>query len=318
MGGPPVMHDAQLAPTPVQFDSQGVTCAADLWLPRQPSPVPAVVLANGFSGTKDWIVPRFAAGFAAAGLAALTFDYRHLGLSAGQPRQLVDPQRQRADLRAAFAYLCSRPEVDAQRVALWGTSLGGSHVVEFAAGEPRIAAVVCTMPALDAVRGMDLKAKVAAAGIGRGATAAVMLRLAGAAAQDALRGALGMPPRYLAVYGPPGQAFFTDAALADRFRTVAASSPTWKNAVAARFLFHAPRYRPGTLERIRAPMFFSLAARDLDVSPAFIKELVAGRPLRTVREYDAGHFDLYHAPLFEQVVADQQAFLVEALGVRPN
>lgn len=308
--------EADVQPTPVQFASEGLRCAADLWLPRRPLPVPGVVLANGFSGTKDWIVPRFAARFAAAGLAALTFDYRHLGLSAGEPRQLVDPKRQRADLRAALEHLRSRPEVDAARVALWGTSLGGSHVVELAAAEPGIAAVVCTMPALDAVRGMDLEAKIAASGMGRGASAAVMLRLTGAALHDTLRGALGMQPRYLAVYGPPGQAFFTEAALAQRFRTVAGGSPTWKNAVAARFLFHAPRYRRGTLERIRAPMLFSLAARDLDVSPAFIKELVAGQPRRTVREYDAGHFDLYHAPMFEQVVADQLAFLVEGLGAR--
>ena len=309
------MQGVEIQPAPVRFISQGASCAADLWLPQRPLPAPAVVLANGFSGTKDWIVPRFAARFAAAGLVALTFDYRHLGLSAGQPRQLVDLRRQRADLRAAFDLLRGRPEVDARRVALWGTSLGGSHVVEFAAGEPSVAAVVCTMPALDAVRGTDARAKIAASGMGRGAAAAAMLRLASAAVHDVVRGALGMQPRYLAVYGPPGQAFFTDPALAERFGTVARESPSWKNAVAARFLFRPPRYRSGTLERIRAPVFFSLATRDLDVSPAFIKQLVAGQPGRTVREYDAGHFDLYHPPLFDRVVGDQVAFLAEVLDV---
>ena len=142
----------------------------------------------------------------------------------------------------------------------------------------------------------------------------IVVRLMVAALHDTLRGALGMQPRYLAVYGRPGEAFFTDAALTERFRNVAASSPTWKNSVAARFLLRAPRYRHGTLERIRAPMLFSLATRDLDVSPSFIKKLVAGLPNAQVMEYDAGHFDLYHDPIFERVAADQVSFLVNALG----
>ncbi|MCM5680430.1 alpha/beta fold hydrolase [Schlegelella sp. S2-27] len=117
----------------MQFTVDGLSCAAQLWLPQRPRPVPAVVLANGFSGTQDWIVPQFASRFAEAGVAALAFDYRHLGRSAGEPRQLIDPRRQRADVRAALAFLRTQPAVDARRVALWGTSLGGSHVVEVAA-----------------------------------------------------------------------------------------------------------------------------------------------------------------------------------------
>ncbi|MCM5680429.1 hypothetical protein M8A51_12915 [Schlegelella sp. S2-27] len=122
-----------------------------------------------------------------------------------------------------------------------------------------------------------------------------------------------MRPRYLAVYGRPGEAFFTDPALMERFRAAAAGSPTWENRIAARFLLHAPRYRRGTLERIRAPMLFSLAAQDVEVSPVFIKGLVAGLPHCRVAEHDAAHFDLYHGAVFEQVVADQAAFLAKAL-----
>ena len=58
----------------------------------------------------------------------MTFDYRSFGLSAGEPRQVVSVRRQLADIRAAIAYLRSRPEVDPDRVALWGSSLGGGHV----------------------------------------------------------------------------------------------------------------------------------------------------------------------------------------------
>lgn len=300
-------------PLPVQFFVDGLVCAGHLWLPESSRPVPAVVLANGFSGTQDWIVPEFAARFAAAGMAALVFDYRHLGRSAGEPRQLVDPTKQRADLRAALAYVRAHPQVDARRVALWGTSLGGSHVVEVAADDGDVAALVCNMPTLDAVRGADVKAKLARANLSAGKAVLVSLRMLAAALHDALRGALGLTPRYLSVYGRPGEALFTDAALSELFSAVAAGSPTWQNRAAARFLLYAPRYRQGTLERIRAPILFSLASRDVEVSPAFIKRTAAGLPHCRVMEYDAGHFDLYHGAVFKQVVADQTAFLVEVL-----
>jgi hypothetical protein len=300
----------------VAIPCEATACAGRLYLPRSGranGPLPSVVLANGFSGTMDWVVPDFAARFAAAGLAALVFDYRHLGASPGEPRQLIDIDRQRADLRAAIAFARGHPALDPRCVALWGTSLGGSHVVEVAAADGHIAALVCNMPALDAVKGANLAAKAAQAGVGRVRAAWVTLRLVAAALHDGLRGSLGRAPRYLAVHGAPGRAFFTDPALADRFRAVAAGSPTWQNRVAARFLLKPPRYRAGTLERIRAPILFTLASGDVEVSADFIRSLARRTPQALVREYPAGHFDMYHGGVFEQVVADQVAFLREAL-----
>ena len=77
----------------VTFESGGSTIAAVFYRPNRPGRHPCVVMAHGFSGTMDWILPDFAAVFAAAGFAVLTFDYRHFGASEGQPRQLVDSQR---------------------------------------------------------------------------------------------------------------------------------------------------------------------------------------------------------------------------------
>jgi alpha/beta superfamily hydrolase len=74
-------------------------------------------MAHGFSGTMDWIVPDFAAKFADGGLAALTFDYRYLGESEGEPRQLISTRKQCDDLRRAVAFARSRQEIDASRIA---------------------------------------------------------------------------------------------------------------------------------------------------------------------------------------------------------
>ncbi|WP_437720417.1 alpha/beta hydrolase [Sorangium sp. So ce861] len=296
--------------TPLTFRSEGVLCAATLFAPAAPgAQAPCVVMANGFSGTMDWILPSFAERFAAAGLAALTFDYRHLGESEGEPRQLVDVRKQRADLRAAVELARSRPGIRPDRVALWGTSLGGSHVVEIAAEDPRVAAVILNMPALDALAGSNVTAKRERARAGRATLVWVTARLLAAAVSDAARGALGRPPRYLAVYGAPGEAFFTDPELASRFERVAAESPTWQNRVAARFLLGVPRYREGTMERIAAPLLVCLAESDVEISAAFVKEKAARAPRAEVRTYPGGHFDLYHGDVFEQVAADQAEFL---------
>ncbi|AUX45184.1 alpha/beta hydrolase [Sorangium cellulosum] len=296
--------------TPLTFESEGVLCAATLFAPASPpAQRPCVVMANGFSGTMDWILPSFAERFAAAGLAVLAFDYRHLGRSDGEPRQLVDVRKQRADLRAAVACARRQPGIRPERVALWGTSLGGSHVVEVAAEDARIAAVILNMPALDALAGANVEAKRERAGVSRATVAWVTARLLAAAARDAARGALGRPPRYLAVYGAPGEAFFTDPELAPRFERVAEESPTWQNRVAARFLLRVPRYREGTMERIAAPILVCLAERDVEVSAAFVRSKAERARRAEIRTYPADHFDLYHGDAFEQVAADQTEFL---------
>ena len=68
------------------FYSHGVRCAA--WhLPAETDALtgesgrPCVVMAHGFSGTKDTALLGFAGPFAAAGLDVLVFDYRGFGES---------------------------------------------------------------------------------------------------------------------------------------------------------------------------------------------------------------------------------------------
>jgi uncharacterized protein len=300
--------------TKITFDSKGATCAGYLYFPEEAaSAVPCVVMANGFSGTMDWILPDFAERFAAAGLGVLTFDYRHLGESEGAPRQIVNVRRQRRDLKRAVQFARSHAGIDPERIALWGTSLGGSHAAVHASRDGRIAAVILNMPALDVVKGSNLQEKLRRMNVSRMEMLSASIRLLGAAARDAIQGALGLPPHYIAVYGQPGEAFFADPALADRFAKVTAGSPTWENRVAPRFLFQAPRYREGMMERITAPLLICLATEDDEISASFVKEKARKAHRAEIREYAAGHFDMYHGAIFEQVAADQTRFLREHL-----
>jgi fermentation-respiration switch protein FrsA (DUF1100 family) len=60
----------------------------------------------------------------------------------------VDPWRQIADWRRAISYLESRPEVDASRIGLWGTSYAGGHVLVLGATDRRVACVVAQVPTI--------------------------------------------------------------------------------------------------------------------------------------------------------------------------
>src|SRR5919108_621783 len=64
-------------------------------------------------------------------------------------RPPLDIERQLADWAAALAYARSLDGIDSERIALWGTSFGGGHVIEAAARDGAVAAVVSQCPFTD-------------------------------------------------------------------------------------------------------------------------------------------------------------------------
>ncbi len=129
------------------FASHGSRCAA--WFYPAPSAKgqsAVIVLGHGLGGIKEMGLDAYAELFQRAGYACLAFDYRHFGASEGQPRQLLDIGKQRQDWHAAIAYARSREEVDPERVAIFGSSFGGGHVLEIAKADPRVKAVISQCP----------------------------------------------------------------------------------------------------------------------------------------------------------------------------
>jgi fermentation-respiration switch protein FrsA (DUF1100 family) len=90
------------------FRSDGVDCAARVYRPgpevASGQATPCVVMANGFSLTHEDGLPAFAERFADDGITALTFDFRHLGGNGGEPRQVININRQQADFEAAVSF----------------------------------------------------------------------------------------------------------------------------------------------------------------------------------------------------------------------
>jgi uncharacterized protein len=133
----------------IAFNSDGVTLRGWLYLPDGGEPpFPSVVMAHGFALVKEQGLDRYAEVFAAAGIASVVFDNRNLGASDGEPRQDVDPWQQARDYRSAITFAQSLPELDKNRVGIWGTSYSGAIALHVAAVDKRVKAVVVQVPGI--------------------------------------------------------------------------------------------------------------------------------------------------------------------------
>jgi pimeloyl-ACP methyl ester carboxylesterase len=305
----------------LDFQSDGMRCAATLYRPADLRTLsPCVVMAHGFTGTRDQLIP-YAENFASAGLTVLTFDYRHFGDSEGEPRQIVNIKKQLDDWRAAVRFVRALGGVDAQRIALWGTSLSGGHVINLAAEDPTIAAVVVQVPAIDkSAHGMarEATAKMKREEISMGSLIGISLKSLAIGIYDAIRAQLRLPPHYMRVFGSPGSvAAFTDPDSDEVLRSFTEAGPTWRNEFAPRFLFGTPKYVPGTAERVRVPLLVCVAQHDTEADPELAMEIARKAPRGELEIYPVRHFAVYRGPVFGQIVADQTEFLCRALKM-PN
>ncbi len=292
----------------VSFDSDGERCAAWLYRPAGAGPHPCVILAHGFGGTRAARLWAFAERFRDAGIAALVFDYRHFGDSGGEPRQLLSVPRQHVDWRAAIAFARSLPGIDPERIALWGTSFSGGHVVALAADDERIAAVVSQAPFASGLSAL------AAAGPKESA------RLTVAGLLDLLAAiGVGEPARIPIVNRPGhGGAMVQPGAYEGYLALFDDSDDAFRNEVCARIALtlgaYAPSRRAGD---VRCPLLVCVLTDD-DVTPAEPARGMARRaPRGELIEYGPGlgHFAIYVGAPFERAVTDQTAFLRRSLGV---
>ncbi|MGH3622186.1 MAG: alpha/beta hydrolase [Sciscionella sp.] len=265
---------------------------------------PCVVLAHGFAMTRAGGLSRYAERFAAAGIGVLVFDYRHFGDSTGQPRQLLDVGRQLADWRAAIVWTRAQSEVDESRIALWGTSFSGGHVLVLAAADSRLAATVAQVPFAD---GLSLLRPKNPSAHGR--------TLALAAVRDELRARIGRAPVHVAPLGEPGElAMMTAADAVGAIRRLYPQGADFVNAVCARILLRLPFYRPvRRAGEIRCPLLVQLADRDTITAPGPAATAAAAAPSGRLRCYPGDHLDAYGA-LFEPMITDQLDFLCRHLN----
>lgn len=267
-----------------------------------------VVMAPGGGVTKEPGTDRFAARFHAAGYSVLAIDFRHLGESGGQPRQVVRVKEQLADLEAAVQYAATLPEVSEHKIACWGFSLAGGHLFTIAARTSGVAAVIAQSPMTDNL--------VAAPKALRYETPWVALRFPLIAAADAINGLLGRPPHVIPLAGPRGTVAMLSTP--DALEGADALDPDrryqdWQQTIAARSVLPLMAYRPAKdAQRARCPMLMVICEDDTSVLAAPAHQAATRVPDAEVVSVPGGHY----APFLDQhdtVVAAELEFLSRRL-----
>lgn len=109
---------------------------------------PIIIMAHGYSATIEGMTAdRYAEAFCKAGFAVLLYDHRNFGISGGEPRQQVNKWIQARGYRDAINFVTTLPEVDPDKIGLWGDSMSGGEVIVVAAIDHRVKVVVAQVPA---------------------------------------------------------------------------------------------------------------------------------------------------------------------------
>lgn len=156
----------------VQWRSGDALLSGTLVKPAGAGPFPAVVLLGGSGWQLRGDVRQDADAFAALGLAALAFDLRGRGRSTGAALASFDQLAE--DAAAAALLLAERPDVDGERIGVFGRSRGGWIAPLAAAKSAEIDfAVLFVAPAVSPARQETTRRlnEVRAAGHGEAAVA---------------------------------------------------------------------------------------------------------------------------------------------------
>jgi fermentation-respiration switch protein FrsA (DUF1100 family) len=284
---------------PVSFYSEGVKLDGDLYLPDDLAPGErraGVVLCHGYTGVKDLYLPDNAAALNAAGYVALTFDYKGWGASEG-PRTRLAPYSRVADVQAAFTYLSIQPQVDPDRVGIYGTSYGCATVVWAAAVDERV------------------KCTVGVVGMGHGARWMRSVRrpdewvdLLEISKQDreqrVLTGTSKMAPRE--------EILLPDRQSAELAAAARAKNPNALSELPLEYIDETLQFHPEwVVDKIAPrPLLLIAAGDDRLVPPEDCRSLFdkAGEPKKLVVLPGVGHYQVYAKPAFDHVMRETIAW----------
>jgi fermentation-respiration switch protein FrsA (DUF1100 family) len=284
----------------VRFTSGGTECAAWTYPGTNGG---CVIMAGGFAVTKEPGTDRFARRFHEAGFSVLAFDYRRIGESGGTPRQVLPIRDQLADWQAAISYAGTLPNVDPAKLAIWGFSASGGHILPVAAANPGLAAAIAQTPNVDGL--------AAGRSIARHQRPGALLRFTARGVLDALGGLVGREPLLVPLVGQPGTvAMLTtpdglqgdEALQTDRY-------PDWVRAVAARSALRLGFYRPGRYAaRVQVPLLVLVCDQDQSALAEPAVRAAHRAPQAELVRLAGGHYEPFLGG-HEQAAAAELSFL---------
>ncbi len=291
--------------TDIEFISHGERCTAWLYRPEAGEQLPVVIMAHGFGALRTFKLEQYAEKFARSGMAALVFDYRGFGTSEGYPRSLISPKKHIQDWHAAIAHARRLRWVDQQRIALWGTSYSGGHVLYAAAQDKGIAAVVAQVPFMNGLSSSwNMKKTLGWGYVGRCTVAGM---------KDLWRMITCRSPYYMPAVGKPGElAILSTPDCYDGYLSlVPPAYRDWDITTPARSVLYLLPYSPSRLaRRITCPALIIAGERDTLIPFDFVKKTAAKMPAARFIGLPCGHFDPYGGEMFEKVSALEVEFLL--------
>jgi uncharacterized protein len=289
---------------PSDFSSLGIRCSGELYMPSGIKNPPIVIMAHGFGAEKSFRLPAYAERFASSGLAVFMFDYRCFGGSDGEPRNYVDPGRHLQDWQAAIAHVRSLSAINTNKIALWGSSFSGGHVIVTASKDKSISAIVAQVPFVDAIsttRMLGFK---------------FLMQAMPHAIKDMLRMATFQSPHYVKVVGTPDEfAIMNTPESYPGYSAMIPKDSSWKNQCPARILLTFAAYRPITSAgNVACPALIMLGEKDSLIDAAAVEKTAKKMPKGELVKYPFGHFDIYTGEAFEDAIKKQTNFLLSHLS----
>ena len=285
----------------IEFPSNGLKCRGWLYVPDSSvvkQPAPAIVMAHGFSAVKEMFrLSKYAERFEEAGFVTLVFDFRFLGASDGEPRGHIISHEQQDDYRNAITWLSRQPEVDEDRIGVWGTSYSGGHVLHLAAFDRRIKAVVAQVPTICPWRQIVHRS-------GQDGLDRILDMLTADRVQRFETGTWDS----IQVVGLPGE--LSALSVPDAYEAMtrnATIAPNWINRVTMASLENYVGYHPtASIELISpTPLIMILAEQDSLIPVELARAAFdrAGEP-KKLHTFPCGHFEVYETePWFTKAVS---------------
>ncbi|NWA29887.1 alpha/beta hydrolase [Pseudomonas gingeri] len=272
----------------VEFTGEsGVTLRGWLFAPSGTDKRPAISMCHGFAAVKEHALERFAVAFADAGFVVLVHDHRNFGSSDGTPRNDIDPWAQIADWRRALSFLETRPEVDATRIGIWGSSFSGGHALVLAATDQRVKCVVSQVPTISGFE--QSRRRVSPDALpGFLATMTDDLRVQHRGGAPAVQAVVSANTAEAAAYRSPDAIDFYSRDL---------GGANWTNEVTLRSSFAARLYEPGVwISRISpTPLLMVVATHDrITVTDLELEAYERALEPKKLILIEGGHFDAYY------------------------
>jgi fermentation-respiration switch protein FrsA (DUF1100 family) len=289
----------------VQFYSEGTPCAGVLGIPddyKSGEKRGAVIFCHGFTGVKEMYLPKNAERLRAEGYITLNFDYRYFGESGGEPRSRLVPMAQVDDIRNAMTYMQNLPEVNPDRIGLYGTSFGCANVVYTAGIDERAKCTVAVVGPGDCERQFRLGPNFDA----------FMDKVRRAKAEFVATGHI--------TYMQTARMMARDPGVVAELEKTQSLFPTWRPEVSFESLADIMEFKPENVADRIAPRALLLIHTDKDklvpLSEGQSLYAKARQPKKLVVLENMVHEDVYHGEGFAQVVQQTNAWFKEHMPAR--